>query len=556
MKNVYFLLCMLLVFGLLAVGPVSAQQPPCVDVNGDGGGNIMDLAIMLDDMYITGTFDPAMASVAAGLDGYEGVTSNDVMALTGWMFIDPDATPDCGMTEGWDYPVSTNDTLRFSNLLVPAGESTASVNILAHTLSEFQSLSLTFDYGLDGNDITLTSISWLADFDLSELSLTDSANNRVALAMVDFYGVFEPIYGYAPIARLTFDVAPAGEDRMITITPIDWDRNGSRHTTVLSRYEKWNHKIAGYLPVITYFADNPDQDDYGHWCFGGCRGNIDGSADEMVDITDLQVLVDYVYIQGVEPPVVGEADVAPLDGADGIVDISDVSALVDHLFLTLKPLPTCTECAAAKRAPREGGSLAVSHENGSTVLDLNASEELRGLQLVLRGDGIDPMATSPLEDQMDLLVGHRGDDLLVGLIDLDGPSTIPIGDSRVFELNGNYEVVSATAASMEHVSLALNLGVEAQVPGSFALNQNYPNPFNPTTEISFSIPNRGHVELSVYNSLGQRVTTLVDGVRDGGDQTVTWNGTDQSGNSVASGVYFYRLKADGYSDSKKMLLLK
>lgn len=96
----------------------------------------------------------------------------------------------------------------------------------------------------------------------------------------------------------------------------------------------------------------------------------------------------------------------------------------------------------------------------------------------------------------------------------------------------------------------------ANLPTSFALSQNVPNPFNPTTQVSFALPKAAKVNLAIYNVLGQQVKTLVDGDMAAGYQTVTWDGTDRTGSQVASGVYFYKLRAGDYSDTKKMLLLK
>jgi len=96
----------------------------------------------------------------------------------------------------------------------------------------------------------------------------------------------------------------------------------------------------------------------------------------------------------------------------------------------------------------------------------------------------------------------------------------------------------------------------ASLPTSFGLSQNVPNPFNPTTQVSFALPKAAHVNLAIYNVLGQQVKTLVDGDMTAGYQTVTWDGTDRTGSQVASGVYFYKLRAGDFSDTKKMLLLK
>lgn len=89
------------------------------------------------------------------------------------------------------------------------------------------------------------------------------------------------------------------------------------------------------------------------------------------------------------------------------------------------------------------------------------------------------------------------------------------------------------------------------IPESFALGQNYPNPFNPSTKISFALPKDSEVELRVFDLLGREVATLVNGMVKVGQHEVEWQAT-----GMPSGVYFYRLTTDGFSQSKKLLLLK
>ncbi|HOR02443.1 MAG TPA: choice-of-anchor J domain-containing protein [Candidatus Syntrophosphaera sp.] len=86
--------------------------------------------------------------------------------------------------------------------------------------------------------------------------------------------------------------------------------------------------------------------------------------------------------------------------------------------------------------------------------------------------------------------------------------------------------------------------------------KNYPNPFNPETTIAFSVPKTGPASLKVYNTKGQLVRTLVNDVREAGNHSVVWNGMDEQGNSVSSGLYFYRLSSDGNTVTRKMLLAK
>ncbi|MFO8145672.1 MAG: FlgD immunoglobulin-like domain containing protein [Candidatus Syntrophosphaera sp.] len=88
------------------------------------------------------------------------------------------------------------------------------------------------------------------------------------------------------------------------------------------------------------------------------------------------------------------------------------------------------------------------------------------------------------------------------------------------------------------------------------LHQNFPNPFNPETTISFDLPAAGPASLSIYNVKGQLVRTLTEGNLDFGRHSVVWDGTDNSGQTVTSGLYFYRLTSNGHSESRKMMLLK
>jgi hypothetical protein len=96
----------------------------------------------------------------------------------------------------------------------------------------------------------------------------------------------------------------------------------------------------------------------------------------------------------------------------------------------------------------------------------------------------------------------------------------------------------------------------AGIPKTYQLFQNYPNPFNPQTMIKYDLPKSGHVNITVYNILGQKVKTLMDEHQEAGHKSVNWNGTDGKGKDVASGIYFYKIKTVGFEKTKKMVLLK
>jgi len=95
------------------------------------------------------------------------------------------------------------------------------------------------------------------------------------------------------------------------------------------------------------------------------------------------------------------------------------------------------------------------------------------------------------------------------------------------------------------------------VPTTNIVMYNYPNPFNPTTTISYNLTTESNIELSIYNLKGQKIKQLVKDQLSAGKHTVNWNGTDQKNQPVSSGIYLYKLNADGrYTTTKKMILLK
>ncbi len=98
---------------------------------------------------------------------------------------------------------------------------------------------------------------------------------------------------------------------------------------------------------------------------------------------------------------------------------------------------------------------------------------------------------------------------------------------------------------------AIDLSHTITSPAQYQLDQNYPNPFNPTTKISFSLPESQHVKLSIFNSLGQQVRTILDESRNAGVHEVEFNAVD-----MPSGTYFYKIEAGSYNYVRKMLLIK
>jgi hypothetical protein len=139
-----------------------------------------------------------------------------------------------------------------------------------------------------------------------------------------------------------------------------------------------------------------------------------------------------------------------------------------------------------------------------------------------------------------------GDASMVDLVEITWPS------GNVF----TYNSVPADQKIM-YTEDATAIGDGIASPLAYALLGNHPNPFNPTTEISFSLPEDAEISLQIFDITGRRVKTLVTGSSyETGTHTVTWNGRDDRNRELASGVYFYRLEAGGFEQTKKMTLLK
>jgi photosystem II stability/assembly factor-like uncharacterized protein len=153
-----------------------------------------------------------------------------------------------------------------------------------------------------------------------------------------------------------------------------------------------------------------------------------------------------------------------------------------------------------------GSNSYISLDGGSTFATVNV--------------GSSPAAGMCYLDKANLLIQHGG---------------------GVYKLNINYSVITDIGAN----------SVSSIAPESYELNQNYPNPFNPTTNIKFGVPNTGNVSLKVFNQLGKEVVTLVNGIKTAGTYEVSFDAS-----TFGSGIYFYRLEADNFTATKKMILVK
>ena len=143
-----------------------------------------------------------------------------------------------------------------------------------------------------------------------------------------------------------------------------------------------------------------------------------------------------------------------------------------------------------------------------------------------------------------------------GLIRFKTSFLIPMDELRDEVLLALADIPPIEEKVEEPVETAVEMSDQASVPQAFALAQNAPNPFNSNTVIRFALPQPSQVELTIYNLLGQPVAVLVQGPSAAGTFSVRWNGRDQAGRTVTSGVYLYQLRAGEYTAVRKLLLLQ
>jgi hypothetical protein len=175
-------------------------------------------------------------------------------------------------------------------------------------------------------------------------------------------------------------------------------------------------------------------------------------------------------------------------------------------------------------------------------LSVNADSRTIVLKRVDNGRGYALVDVAGLDGTMDTRL------LTKGFVEVSVTALAPIQEEPITVVAHTY---SSKAELTSETVKQIRFNSASSVPRAFSLQQNYPNPFNPSTTIGFAIPVSSHVTLTIIDLLGRRVETLIDENREAGEYKVQWNAAN-----LSSGLYFYRLKAAGYTDTKKLILLR
>ncbi len=292
----------------------------------------------------------------------------------------------------------------------------------------------------------------------------------------------------------------------------------------------------------------------------GGRGDLDlnGISNELADFVLLRN-----YIAGSEAvlfrdSVLRQQQIINSDvNGDGLVlHVSDLVAMARIITGDANPLPIGQPQLVKVSFAKEGQNLIVSTTSdvdlGGLFLRFNFSGTV-GLPFKLDSAASMEFAGSGDSSQWRML-----------LVASQKDARIPAGTQRVLSIpyTGTIEPLEQAASTYYGMILPTIVSIptevqenQRQVPKNFSVGQNFPNPFNPSTSFTLSLPKSGRYFVRIYNLAGQVVRTF-EGEAPAGRQTLTWDGADKNGNPVSSGIYLYKAEANGFTETKKMILIR
>ena len=551
---------LIVVFGAIAVctvlvAPVQAQFP-CGDVNGSGGIDLLDFVSLV---HYTVDADSSIAHPEyADVNSFPGIDASDVTYMTEF-FWHGGPFPCAGGPAGDDMIPGGEVTLEFlagqsGPAVVAAGYAlTFNVRVTNSTDGFVQGMANGFNlYSPDGANIGNIELPpdamWWEELGYGS-TWTFEPTAGVPFGNMGFsIGVWQ---GWEPDTTYPPGMPPGftGISYHINVEPFGPEDIGKTicfDSAFFGNAGEWMWTVDGDNTLL------PSWD--GPHCYTiqeatYMPGDIDWDGE--IAIGDLTWLVDYMFQSGAAPAILESCD---LNGDCVKPDISDLMYLVEYMFDGgSSPLFSCTRPVGKVAPAGDLVSLTSYVENGITMVEVDSKIDIAGIQLEFSAFDEPVGIQSGLDQQIEVVHGFANDKLKIGVFDLNGKVNLKAGNFSLIRIEGECQLVSATVADMNCASIhpTLRHGKNVQIPINFTLHQNHPNPFNPVTVLSFDIPRSEHVQLEVFNLIGQRVITLINGRLDAGNHEVEFDGSH-----LASGLYLYRLTAGEYSATNKMLLLK
>jgi hypothetical protein len=292
----------------------------------------------------------------------------------------------------------------------------------------------------------------------------------------------------------------------------------------------------------------------------------DVNNDGKRNLLDVSYIINYLYRHGVVPHCLDAGDVK----GDCNINLLDISYFINYMY-RFGPAPKCG-CAESGN-PVAGccgndfiadkvdyaATIASTYLNGKTIITVNSPIDIYGLELVMTSGQSSQVEIINKIQNMQIYSDQSGNEITMAMLDLHGIGIIPRGERVVLEVDGQVFIKSALSADESANAIAFSIANKdafSSLPREFALDQNHPNPFNPVTMIGFSLPQACDVSLDIFNIAGQKVASLVNGMLEAGNHNIEWDSRGSDGQPLASGIYFYRLRAGEFIDTKKMMLLK
>jgi hypothetical protein len=427
-----------------------------------------------------------------------------------------------------------------------------------------------------------------------DLAVVNWYSHNVTIMLNDSLG------GFAVHSSLPVGENPTG------VVVDDWDGDGGADLAIANSFgtSAWKFPSVSVILSLNSGAPQPGFGTVAGNVAAACEGNTAGLLGVTVDAFDL-----YGDLQGSASTL-----------ADGSFEISDLPSDMDYTVSLLTPLGYSTATSEVLTTVDRDATFVVNFDLTCVEIIANPSANywMHQVGVALGGPGNAQVDSTQLCEYLDLIEAHFNsneinqvlvyeppasgecwDKLLVAkdLLNLRGNASmtdrakrqlmallfnvasgsisqtaiasedsatvsqaITFCDNLIDDPDGDHELakdicddinngimVAAGLIPLETVQISYKLSL----PYDFGLGQNYPNPFNPTTTISYSLAKRSDVTIEVFNLVGQKVTTVHEGSLEAGMHEFTWDGS-----SSASGVYFYRLTAGDYVETRKMILLK
>lgn len=239
----------------------------------------------------------------------------------------------------------------------------------------------------------------------------------------------------------------------------------------------------------------------------------------------------------------GKTDLALAQGGAGMTVLSLLRNISSSGGLAFEPQVMLS-------VPKDSRDVAAGDLDGDGSPDLAVCSWEENAISILRNTGeTGQITTQSFQQRTDFTAGENPECILIADFDLDGRPDIAVGNFN----NGNISIFRNLITLPITGVAATSLAAEKK---EYGLLQNYPNPFNSSTRVAYQIPRHGKIFLRVFDLKGQMVKILIDGEQEAGLHQAAWNGRDMGGREVPSGFYFLRLDADGFSQTRKALLLK